>query len=130
MDRYNEDKKTVGVDEAARKAEDREKKRVDDWKAKQGATTAAAAEAARPKSPEEVKGYVCVLYITESKVNTGAAMFIPFVPVTNSTTGEFILLKDGKPILAGRHNSVGAYSGSAPKCATALASAFDVKIKK
>jgi tRNA G18 (ribose-2'-O)-methylase SpoU len=32
-----------------------------------------------------MKGFVCVLYyITESKVNTGAAMWIPFVTVTNT----------------------------------------------
>lgn len=130
MDRYEEDKKALGVEEAAKKAEEREKKRVDDWKAKQGVASAEAAEAAKPKNPEEMKGYVCVLYITESKVNTGAAMWVPFVPVTNSTTGEFILLKDGKPVLAGRHNSVGAYTSSAPKCGNALASAFDVKIAK
>ena len=130
LDRYNEDKKNLGVDEAAKRAEEREAKRVSDWKATQNAATAEAAEAARPKSPEEMKGYVCVLYITESKVHTGAAMWIPFVPVTNSTTGEFILLKDGKPVLAGRHTSVGAYTGSAPKCGAALASAFDVKVDK
>ncbi len=129
MDRYDEDKKAVGVEEAAKRAEERDAKRTNDWKAKQGAATAEAAQAARPKSPEEIKGYVCVLYITESKVQT-ATMWIPLVPTTNTTTGEFILLKDGKAVLAGRHNAVGAYTGSAPKCATALASAFDVKIAK
>jgi hypothetical protein len=50
-----------------------------------------------------------------------------FGVVTNTTTGELILLKDGKPLLAARHNSVGAYSGSAPKCGNALATAFDIK---
>lgn len=128
MDRYDEDKKAVGVEEAAKRAEEREKKRVEDWKSAQAKSGAEAAEAAKPRNPEDMKGFVCVLYITESKVNTGAAMWVPFVPVTNSTTGEFILLKDGKPVLAGRHNSVGAYSGSAPKCGVALATAFDIKI--
>lgn len=129
MDRYEEEKKTSGVEEAAKRAEEREKKRVEDWRAKQGVVSAETAEAAKPKNPEDMKGFVCVLYITESKVNTGT-MWIPFVPTTNTTTGEFILLRDGKPVLAGRHNSVGAYTGSAPKCASALATAFDVKILK
>jgi hypothetical protein len=127
-DRYDEDKKKFGVDEAAKRAEEREKKRVDDWRAAQGKANADATESARPKNPEDMKGLVLVVYLTESKVNTAGA-WIPFVPVTNTTTGEFILLKDGKPILAGRHNSVGAYSNSAPKCGTALATAFDIKVK-
>ena len=127
MDRYTEDKKNLGVEEAAKRAEEREAKRVSDWQAKAAASGAAAKEAARPKSPEEMSGYVLVLYITESKVNT-ASVFIPFMPVTNTTTGEFILLRDGKPVLAGRHNSVGAYTGSAPKCGNALATAFGVKV--
>jgi hypothetical protein len=130
MDRYDEDKKALGVEEAARRAENRETKRVQDWKTGQAKAGSEAAEAAKPKNPEDMKGFVCVLYITESKVNTGAAVWIPFVPVTNTTTGEFVLLRDGKPVLAGRHNSVGAYTGSAPKCGTALATAFDIKMVK
>jgi hypothetical protein len=128
MDRYDEDKKALGVEEAAKRAEARETKRVQDWKTAQAIAGSEAAEAAKSKNPEDLKGFVCVLYITESKVNTGAAMWIPFVPVTNSTTGEFVLLHDGKPVLAGRHNSVGAYTDSAPKCGNALATAFDIKM--
>lgn len=128
LDRYDEDKKALGVEEAAKRAEARETKRAQDWKTGQAIAGAEAAEAAKPKNPEDLKGFVCVLYITESKVNTGAAMWIPFVPVTNSTTGEFVLLRDGKPVLAGRHNAVGAYTGSAPKCGNALATALDIKM--
>ena len=130
MDRYEEDKKTLGVEEAAKRAEAREVKRVEDWKIAQTRSGSEAAEATKPKNPEDMKGFVCVLYITESKVNTGAAMWVPFVPVTNSTTGEFVLLRDGKAVLAGRHNSVGAYTGSADKCGTSLGTAFDIKMAK
>jgi hypothetical protein len=51
MDRYDEDKKAVGVDEAAKRAEDRERKRAEEWKTKQGLASAAAAEAAKPRNP-------------------------------------------------------------------------------
>jgi hypothetical protein len=119
QDRYEEDKKKLGIEEAARRSEEREAKRL-----KAFAKTQEEAEA-KLQSPEDQKGLVLVVYITESNVNTGAAMF--FGVVTNTTTGELILLKDGKPLLAARHNSVGAYSGSAPKCGNALATAFDIK---
>lgn len=122
-DRYNEDKANLGVEVAIQRAEEREAKRQADW-------AAAQAEAEKPANPETVKGYALVLYLTGSSVNRGAAMWIPYMPVTNTTTAEFILLKDGKPVLAGRHNSVGAYSASAPKCGQALASAFNIKVKK
>ncbi len=122
-DRYEEDKKNLGVEEAAKRSEAREAARKAEWE--KGQTAKKAEEA--PKNPEDMPGYVLVLYLTESKVNTGAAMWVPFVPVTNTTTGEFVLLKDGKPVLAARHNSVGAYTGSAPKCGAALATAFGIK---
>jgi hypothetical protein len=121
-DRYEEDKKNLGVEEAAKRAEAREAKRLSDWSSKKAVEE-------KPKNPEETPGYVLVLYLTESKVNTGTA-WIPFVPVTNTTTGEFILMKDGKPVLAGRHNSVGAYSSSAPKCGEALGTAFKVMVQR
>ena len=121
-DRYEEDKKKHGVEEAARRSEEREAKRVSGFAKTQEATEA------KFQNPEDQKGYVLVVYITESKVNMGAAMFWGIG--SNTTTGEFILLKDGKPILAARHNSVGAYSGSAPKCGTALATAFDIKVAR
>lgn len=121
-DRYEEEKKNLGFEEAARRAESREAARKNDFAARKAVEE-------KPKNPEEMPGYVLVLYLTESKVNT-ASVWIPFVPVTNTTSGEFILLKDGKPILAGRHNSVGAYSSSAPKCGEALATAFQLSAKR
>ncbi len=120
QDRYEEDKKKLGIEEAARRSEEREAKRVSGFSKTQEEANA------KFQNPEEQKGYVLVVYITESKVNMGAAMFWGIG--SNTTTGEFILLKDGKPVLAARHNSVGAYSGSAPKCGTALATAFDIKM--
>ena len=89
-----------------------------------------SARASVSTAGQSVVGSGGVLYITESKVNTGAAMWAPFVPVTNRTTGEFVLLRDGKPVLAGRHNAVGAYTGSAPNCGTALATAFEINMVK
>lgn len=118
-DLYEEDKKSLGVQEAVKRAEAREVKHREDAARSQ-------AETDKPMNPEEMPGYVLVLYLTESKVNT-ATVWIPFAPVTNTTTGEFVLLKDGKPVLAARHNSVGAYTSSAPKCGEALATAFGVR---
>lgn len=126
VDRYEDDKSKVGLDEAIKRAEARGVKRREEWLAKQEQKQAEASSPA--KGPEDTKGWVLVVYITESSVNANGAGWIPFVPMTNSTTGEFLLLHDGKPMLAARHNSVGAYSNSSPKCGTALASAFDIKM--
>jgi len=118
--------KEFDLDEAIKRAEARGVKRREEWLAKQEQQQAEASSPA--KGPEETKGWVLVVYITESSVNSNGASWIPFVPMTNSTTGEFLLLHDGKPMLAARHNSVGAYSNSSPRCWTALASAFDIKM--
>lgn len=123
MDRYNEDKAKLGIDAGIQRAEEREAKRRAAWEAEQ-------AEALKASDPEAAKGYALVLYLIDASVNRGAAMWVPYAPVTNSTTGEFVLLKDGKAVLAGRHCSVGAYTASAPKCGRALASAFGIRIDK
>lgn len=123
LDRYADDKAKFGLEEAVRRAEDREAKRKAEWKAQ----VEQADEQLKPKNPEEAPGWNLVVYLTEANVHAGAAMWIPLLPVTNTTTGEFVLLRDGKPVLAGRHCSVGAYTASGPKCGNALATAFDVK---
>lgn len=129
-DKYEEDKKTMSVDEAATRAaarqEARKAKLRDQILGKNAAPAAApvAAEAAKPTNPEDRPGYQLIFYVTESKNQDSV-----WSPVaTNSTTGEFILLKDGKPVLAARHNSasIGFGSGSGAKCGVALASAFNI----
>lgn len=134
-DMYEEDKKTMGVAEAAKVAKQRQEDRRTKVRNELLGITQAApiqpAETPKPKTvaPEEQAGFQLVFYVTESKDNTGAAMWAGVA--TNTTTAEFILLKDGKPILAGRHNSAsfGFGGGSGAKCGQALASAFGIKPK-
>ncbi len=135
-DLYEEDKKKVGVEEAIKLAkqrqEDRRTKVRNEILGIQPGTTAKPAPeaAAKPAAPEEQPGYQLVFYVTESKDNAGAAMWAGVA--TNSTTAEFILLKDGKPVLAGRHNSssMGFGGGSGAKCGQCLSSAFTIVAKK
>jgi len=123
---FDDDKAKVGVSEAVKLAEARKVERtakiqakIDELEAKVAKTKPASA------NPEDQSGYVLVLYLMESGINAGSY----FSPVaTNSTTAEFILLKNGKPVLAGRHCAVSAYFGnSTQKCGTKLASAFSIK---
>lgn len=116
MDRYSDDKAKYGLDEAIKRGEQRKQaKRAQLRKELEGNSAEASIR------PENSPGYNLVLYVTESNHN---AVYVP----TNTTTAEFILLKDGKPVLAARHNSAsmgwGGNSGS--KCANALATAFRV----
>ncbi|HQL49496.1 MAG TPA: hypothetical protein PLC09_12570 [Holophaga sp.] len=129
LDTYNAEKEKLGVEEAQRLARERKEKRRAEIRAEiLGQPKAAPVEApapqdsARPKRPEELPGYVLVCYVTEAKDNSGSAAFFFSGVATNTTTAE-----DGKPVLAARHNSVGAYTGSAPKCGAALATAFGIK---
>lgn len=116
MDRYHDDKAKLGLDEAIKRGEQRKQaRRAQIRKELQGD----GAEAS--KRPESSPGYNLVLYVTETNMN---AVYVP----TNTTTAEFILLKDGKPVLAARHNSasIGWGGNSGSKCANALTTAFSI----
>lgn len=134
LDRYQDEKGKLGVDEAAKRAEARKTERRaaaraellgESFKASEPVEIASPKPLAPPKKPEDRPGYQVVAYIHESKA---ASHF--WAPVaTNTTTAEFLLLKDGKPLAAGRHNSVGVgmSSGSGAKCGRALASLFSAR---
>lgn len=123
---FDEDKAKVGVSEAVKNANARKAERnakiqaqINELETKIAATKPASA------NPEDQKGYSLVLYLMDSGISAGSY----FSPVaTNSTTAEFILLKDGKPVLAARHCAVSAYFGSSTnKCGQKLATAFNIK---
>jgi len=123
---FDEDKTKLGVSEAVKNSNARKTERnakiqaqVSELEAKIAKTKPASA------NPEDQPGFSLVLYLMESGVNAGSY----FSPVaTNSTTAEFILLKDGKPVLAGRHCAVSAMFGSSTsKCGQKLATAFNIK---
>lgn len=152
LDLYNQEKEKLGLEEAMKRATERKAKKRNAIRAEilgeipitpttpttpaLPATPAVTevtptsaptpAEPSRPKRPEEFPGFVLVCYVTEAKSNDSAAFWTGIA--TNTTTAEFILLKDGKPVLAGRHNSasIGFGGGSGAKCGNALASAFRV----
>ena len=133
LDQYNEDKKTMTLEEAAKRAEARKAERRGKIRAEllgeNVPAPAAPAEATKPKAPEENPGYFLVFYVAEANENSGGF----WSPVaTNTTTAEFILFKDGRMVLAGRHNaaSMGFGGGSGAKCGQALASALDIVVKK
>lgn len=139
LDTYNAEKEKLGVEEAQRLAKERKEKRRAEIRAEiLGQPKAAPVEApapqdsARPKRPEELPGYVLVCYVTEAKDNSGSVSHIIFGVAHNTTTAEFVLLKDGKPVLAARHNSasMGWGSRSGAKCGEALATAFRVEVPK
>ncbi len=124
---FGEDKAKVGVSAAVKNANLRKAERhatlqaqIDDLEKKLSANKPAS------NNPEDQKGYVIVLYLMDSGMNTGSVIFSPIA--TNSTTAEFIILKDGKPVLAGRHSAVSTMWGSSSnKCGQKLASAFNIK---
>lgn len=133
-DRYREERANLGAEEAAKRAEGRKAERRARTRAEFLGETPKAPEPTPakapkppepPKRPEDRPGYQLVAYVHESKAKSN--MFA--IVATNTTTAEFLLLKDGKPLLAGRHNSVGVgmTSGSGAKCGRALASAFSAK---
>jgi len=152
LDTYNQEKTTLGVEEAAKRAEARKDYRRAKVRAQLlGDPTPAPpafmaqpekpAEAPKPAdpvptpakqkstAPEDQPGYQMVVYVLDSR-NHDAATFITGIS-TNSTTAEFILLKDGKPLLAARHTSasMGWGAGSGAKCGKALASAFRIEAR-
>jgi len=139
LDLYNAEKEKVGVEEAQRLAKERKEKRRAEIRAEivgepkaSSDPAPATPEPARPKRPEELPGYVLVCYVTEAKDNSGSVSHIIFGVAHNTTTAEFVLLKDGKPVLAARHNSasMGWGSRSGAKCGEALATAFRVEVPK
>lgn len=120
--RVDSDLKTMGPDQAEKRHDARADARRDEIKKQLVGTEAAVSEV----GPEAAPGYQLVFYTLESKDNMGAAIFTGLP--TNGSTAEFVLLKDGKPLLAGRHNaqSIGYGGNSGPKCGRALATAFNV----
>lgn len=123
---FDEDKAKVGVTEAVKLANARKEERTAKITAKIAELEAKIA-ATKPASanPEDQKSWVLVIYLMDSGMSAGSY----FSPVaTNTTTAEFILLKDGKAMLAGRHCAVSAMFGSSTnKCGQKLATAFNIK---
>lgn len=123
---FDEDKGKVGVSEAVKLANARKEERTAKITARIAELEAKIA-ATKPVSanPEDQSGFSLILYLMDSGISAGSY----FSPVaTNSTTAEFILLKDGKPMLAGRHCAVSAMFGSSTqKCGQKLATAFNIK---
>lgn len=122
---FDDEKGKLGVAEAVKAAQARAAARnakiqaqITELEAKLAASKPASAK------PEDQKGYVLVLYLMDAGMAGGGFSPVP----TNSTTAEFCLLLDGKPVLAGRNTSVSMYFGnSTAKCAQKLASAFAIK---
>jgi hypothetical protein len=68
-----------------------------------------------------------VVYVLADRGTNGALALTGLQ--NNSTTAEFVLLKDGKPVLAGRHTAIkvnlfGSSNSSGQKCGKALATAL------
>ena len=133
-DRYEEDKAKLGVEESAKRAQARQDGRKAEIRAQLlGERPAAPADVSKPATPtpelppEQRPGYQLVVYVLADHGTNGALAMTGIQ--NNSTTAEFLLLKDGKPVLAGRNRSVkvtmiGSGNGSGQKCGTALSTAF------
>lgn len=131
-DRYEADKAKLGVEEAAKQAQGRQDSR------KAAARAELLGEAPVPAQvkpvpvapelqPEQRPGYQLIVYVLADQGTHGALALTGLN--NNSTTAEFLLLKDGKPVLAGRHRAakvtlIGSGNGSGTKCGDALATAF------
>ena len=134
QDRYADDKAKLGVEEAAKRSQARQDARKAAIRTELlGETPPPKGEAVKPTEqvpevpPERRPGYQLVVYVLADQGTHGAVAMTGLQ--SNSTTAEFILFKDGKPVLAGRHTSMkvslfGSSNSSGQKCGKALATAL------
>lgn len=131
-DRYEADKAKLSLEEAAQQAQTRQEAR----KAAIRAELLGEAPAPAPTKPvapvaevppDQRPGYQLIIYVLADKGTHGALALTGLN--NNSTTAEFLLLRDGHPVLAGRHQAlrvtlIGSGNASGAKCGEALATAF------
>ena len=134
-DRYEADKAKLGLEEAAKQAQIRQEARKATIRAELLGEVPAPAPT-KPVAPvadvppEQRPGYQLIVYVLADKGTHGALALTGLN--NNSTTAEFLLLRDGHPVLAGRHRSlkvtlIGSGNASGAKCGDALATAFQAQ---